>query len=66
MDVKIAKKAGTFNEYTVTIKRCSAGKILAIQHALEAYQTASIIGEEALQELKRGMDGCPELIEFLK
>lgn len=68
MVVTAKKKSGSWNEYTLTIKDATAGKILSIQNALQFYvqKIGSEVGREALEELNAGIKKCEELREALK
>lgn len=55
--VSIKKNTNKYNEYNVTMK-VTAGKILAIKHALQA--TGSAVGNDILQELESACQTCGE------
>lgn len=66
MIVKIVHEEDTYDGFTLTIRHVTKGKIMVLRHALEKYQTESIIGAETLEELNRGIANCRELQEFLQ
>jgi hypothetical protein len=59
MKVEIKKKKGKFNEYAVNMTGFTAGMIMAMKNALEAYP--SPVGKDVLDFLKAAVNEDAEL-----